>query len=864
MKVSYKWLKTMVEVPDDARQLAHSLDMTGTAVDDLYEAGINFEGIVVGRILSRERHPNADTLWVTTVDVGERNRDGSGSATPLQIVCGAQNFKTGDRVAVALEGAVLPDGTKIKRSKLRGVMSQGMNCSERELGLGGDYQGIMILGAEAKAGQELSSYLKSTDTIFNLEITPNRPDCMSMLGVAREVGAILKRPYHLGCDIAEPELANATENHVRVTIDDSSRCARYTARVITGVKVGPSPTWLVERVNAAGSRSINNVVDVTNYIMYELGQPLHAFDLDTLSKDGQGRAHIVVRAAADGERFTTLDDIERVLDSDITAIVDGNAADMAGATIALAGVMGGLDSEVTETTVNILLESATFSAGHTSRTSRRLQLFSEAASRYERGVDDATCAQFSQRAAYLIAQVSGGRVASGVVDAYPAPRPLPALRLRPERLRAFVGADITSETMSDILRRLGCIVEDNDAASASEPGSASEPASLSAPRQEAHCDGVRRISSASALAPAPLLTVYPPSYRPDLEREIDLYEEVLRVWGMERVPSSLPGGAGRVGRRTEEQRRLDTVATTLRACGLHETMTFAFAAADDLHLLGMPQHPDTLPVELLNPINSEQTVMRESIIPGLLRSVAYNQSHGVADVQLFELGTVFAGHAGSKLPSERRLLAAVLTGSWSQPTWNNSVTSLDFFDVKGVIQNLAGALHLHKVRFVPLNSHEAPWLQPGQAAAVWAGKTPLGWLGQIHPRSAAAFHAEPPVLALELEVNALLEQAHEQAIYSPLSVFPAVELDLAIVVDEQISAEQVLSIVRATGGSLLEDARLFDLFRDTKKLGKNRKSLALALSFRAADRTLTLAEAEKLLSRIVRKLAVSTGAEQRV
>ncbi|MDR2672388.1 MAG: phenylalanine--tRNA ligase subunit beta [Coriobacteriales bacterium] len=826
MKVSYNWLSTMVDVLPNAKTLAERLDMTGTAVDDLSSIGASLDGIVVGHILERRRHPNADTLWVTTVDVGRHNQDEDGQNQPLQIVCGAQNFKAGDKVPVALVGSVVPTGQRIKKSKLRGVESCGMNCSVSELGLGTDAAGIMILPDDAEVGMPLAQHLRTSDTILDLEITPNRPDCMSMLGIAREVGAILERPYHLGRKITTPPTADSVENYVRVTIADPGRCRRYTARVIKGVRIGPSPPWLAERVTAAGTRSINNIVDVTNYIMYELGQPLHAFDLNTLVKDEQGRVHIVVRAAEEGEAFTTLDGVDRALSSDMTVIVDGNANNGAGVPIALAGVMGGLDSEVTDTTVDILLESATFDSGHTSRTSRSLQLFSEASARYERGVDDATCDEFSARAAALMAEVSNGSVCAGVVDTYPAPRVIPRLRLHTERLQRFVGADIAPEDSVAILRRLGCVVT-----KAGEKDT--------------------------------VFWVVPPSYRPDLEREIDLYEEVLRVWGMERVVPTLPGGEGRVGRRSAKQRTLDRIGSTLRALGLNETMTYAFAATDDQERLGMPWATGTVPVELLNPINSEQAVMRASIIPGLLRSVAYNQNRGVANVHLYELGTVFLGVPTQKLPTERQVLATVLAGSWTRPGWNMSASLLDFFDVKALIENLARELGITKLAFEPLDAEAAPWLQAGQAACVKAGSNMLGWLGQLHPLAVAAFGAEPAVLAFELEVEALLSAACDRRAYQDVSAFPAVELDLAIVVDESVSAEEALSVTKAAGGALLQEVHLFDVFRDIEKIGPDKKSLALSLSYRAQDRTLTLSEVEKLQARVVRKLSGSLGATLR-
>jgi len=812
----------MVEVPKDLDAFVEKLDLTGTAVDSVHYTGARFEDIFVGQILVKEQHPNADSLWVTSVDVGENNLGEDGKPKPLQIVCGAQNFAQGDKVVVALEGAELPGGIKIKKTKLRGVESRGMNCSNRELGLGTDHEGIMVLPADAPVGIAFSDYAATGDTILDLEITTNRPDCMSMLGVAREVAAIYTTSYDLGRAMPEPPTQGKAEDFVRVSIDESTRCARYTARIIKGITVGPSPEWLAERITAAGARPINNIVDATNYIMFETGQPLHAFDLDTLAKDAEGKASIIVRAAGQGEKFTTLDEVERTLSTDATVIVDGNAASGTGASIALAGVMGGLESEVTDKTVNILLESASFNQGHTSRTSRNLKLLSESSSRFDKGVDDATCDEFSARAAALMAEIAGGTVAEGVVDCYPVPRKLPALTLNLTKLREILGADIPRSIVVNILRHLGCTLE-------------------------------------SAEEDMESFRVHPPTYRPDLEREIDLYEEILRLWGMDRVESKLPGGAERIGSRTREQVLTDKIGATLRALGLNETMTYAFASAEDMRLLGMQIPEGAEAVELINPINTEQSQMRMTIIPGLLRSVAFNQSHGVPNVQLYELGAVFTTSEGRKQPKEKPLLAGVLAGSWNRQAWNEPARTLDFFDAKGVIESLARELCIADLRFVALDEADAPWLANGQAALIRSGSAVIGWMGAIHPRAAEAFEAGSPVFAFELEVKALLGAAKEAREFVPVPVYPAVELDLALVVDADVTAETLLRVARSGGGALLSEVHIFDVFADANKLGEGKKSVALSFTYRSPDRTLTSEEVEKLHSRIVRKLEGATG-----
>jgi phenylalanyl-tRNA synthetase beta chain len=805
MRVSMKWLNELVEVGLTPRELAERLDMTGTAVESVEGTGASLDKVVVGKIVEKERHPDADKLWVTRVDVG---------ADELRtIVCGAQNFEAGDIVPVALPGAVLPGGFEIKKSKLRGVVSEGMNCSERELGMGEGHEGIMILPADAPVGTPFSEYAGMSDTVIDFEITPNRPDCLSMAGVAREVGAVLGKPYTVPAEKPE-ESGDAADSLASVRIDDGELCHRYVARIIRGVKIGPSPAWLAEKVTTAGARPINNVVDVTNYVMFELGQPLHAFDMDTLARDAKGRAAIIVRNAAESEKLTTLDGAERVLRADTLAICDPNGP------VALAGVMGGESTEVSETTVNILLESACFKPQSISKTSRSLGLVSEASMRFERGVDRAGCLDAADRAAALIAQVAGGKVAVGAVDEYPLPPTPVTLTLRLDRLAKIVGEPILADEASGILERLGCGV--------------------------AAADGG--------------FSVQVPTFRPDLEREIDLVEEVLRIHGMESVTSTLPAGRGRIGGLTAEQDKRALVGRTMRAAGLNETMTYAFADPRDLDLFGMALAEDEMLVELLNPMSSEQAVLRRTILGGLLRSVAFNQSRGVGNVHLYEIGTVFVTSAGRKQPKERQMLAGVLAGSWSDGGWNDAPVALDFFDGKGVLELLVRELAIKRFKVRAL---EAPWLQPGRSAEVLVAGEVVGWLGEVHPDSLARFEAEAPVVAFELDLARLLRASQDARDFVEPGRFPSVERDLALVVDEAVTAEQVEQALRSAGGKLLDGVRVFDVYRG-KGIADGRKSLAFSLSYRAADRTLTADEVDSAHERVVSKVLAATGGEQRV
>ena len=804
MRVSMKWLRELVPVDLAPAELADRLDMTGTAVEAIETVGQEIEGVVIGRIVSKERHPNAEKLWLTKVDVG-------GGET-LQIVCGAQNFKVGDKVPVATVGTTLPNGVTIKKAKLRGVESVGMNCSAIELGVGSEASGLLILPEEAPVGASFAEWRGMSDTVLDLEITPNRPDCLSMAGIAREVAAITGATA--GKPSSTPEEGGApASDEVTVTVDDPSLCPRYTARLIRGVKVGPSPDWLVQRVLASGSRPVSNIVDITNYVMFELGQPLHAFDAGRLAREG-GKIAIGVRLAGEGEHLVTLDGKDRQLAADTLVITDSSGA------VALAGVMGGEDTEVSAETVDVLLESACFDPASVSRTSRRLGLFSEASSRFEKGVDPNGCAAASDRAAALIAKIAGGEVAPGVVDEYPAPRSPLALTLRVARANSVLGTDLGPHEMSDILGRLGLGVAD---------------------------------------AGGEALAVEVPTFRPDLEREIDLIEEVVRVHGMENVTPTLPAGPGRAGGLTRDQRLRERIGEALRAAGLEDTMSYSFADPADFGRLGWELPEGEVPVELLNPMSEEQALLRWTLAPGLLRAVSHNQRRGVDDVHLYEMGAVFVTAPGRKQPKERTHVGGALAGRWHRPTWDDEPPQLDFFDGKGVFGALAESLGIERWK---LRAAEMPWLQPGRSAEVLVGGDVVGWLGEVAAPVLDAYEARGPIVLFELQTEPLLRSAAGVRVFEELPRFPAVELDIALVVDEDVTAERVEQAIRSAGGKLLEGARLFDVYRG-QGVAAGRKSLAFALTYRSPERTLTDEDVAAVHEKLVRKVTAAVGGELR-
>lgn len=818
MRVSYEWLKTMVDVPQDPQELVHEFIRTGTEVEAVEKVGANLEHVVTGQILSKVRHPDSDHMWLCKVSVGKKNVDAEGNPEPLQIVCGAQNFNEGDKVVVAMIGAKLPGDVKIKKSKLRGIESYGMNCSERELGLGSDHEGIMILPADAPVGADFSDYYGISDTVIDCEITPNRPDCLSMRGMATEVSAMLDEPTHVELPTIKHETGEHVDDLVDVTIDDAELCPRYTARVVRNVKIGPSPEWLARRVIAAGSRTINNVVDVTNYVMYLTGQPLHAFDLGKLG-ERDGKRHIVVRAAHEGEHITTLDGQDRELTPDMAVITDDGRTP-----VALAGVMGGLNSEIDENTTDVLLESASFNAGHISRTSRNLDLMSEASIRYERQVDTASCAAVSDIAAALFEECCGAEVVSGIVDEYPQHAERARMTMRPDRVRALCGADIPTEFMVERLGRLGCDVSENE-------------------------DGT--------------YDVLAPTNRPDLTREIDLVEEVCRLWGEGDITPTLPAARNHAGGLTVEQQRIRKIGRVLRACGISETSTYNFAAPGDLERLNMPDTGKGIPVRIINPLVSDQSEMRRDLLPGLLEAVAYNKDHGVKNVALYEIGRVFFGHPKKSQPDEPTYVAGVLSGARADDSWNAKFSEYDFFDAKGDVENLLDALRLTKVRFKVAEPDAYTWLQPGRAAVVTAQGQVLGWVGNVHPETLRNFGIDEPVVAFELSVEHLLRLAKRELPYREVPTLPGVDVDLAIVVDESVTYEQLVQRITSAGGKLLRDVRLFDVYRDPVRVGKGKKSMAFSLTYRSDDHTLTSAEVEKAHARLVKKVLKSTGGEVR-
>ncbi|WP_027717716.1 phenylalanine--tRNA ligase subunit beta [Desulfovirgula thermocuniculi] len=808
MRVSLKWLRDYVDVPLEAEELAERLTMAGVAVGAVYRPGREVAGVVTGRIERVEPHPNADKLVVCRVNTGDGEL--------RQIVTGAPNVREGQVVPVALEGARLAGGAVIKRARFRGVESCGMLCSGQELGLDpktmppDQAHGIMVLPPDTPLGADVRPLLGLDDAILELDLTPNRGDCLSVIGVAREVAALLGLPLRLPETEVAAAPGSSLEGRVRVDILDPGLCRRYVALLFTGIKVGPSPLWLQERLRAAGMRPISNVVDITNYVMLEMGQPLHAFDYRAL-KDG----HIIVRRAQPGETVVTLDGVERRLDPEMLVIADP------GGPVAIAGIMGGLHTEVTEKTAEVLLESAYFNPTSIRRTSRALGLRSEASLRFEKGIDLEGCLAAARRAAYLVARLGVGEVVAGAVDNYPLPQERRVVVLRPERVAQVLGVDVPPQETRELLGRLGFEVREGEG------------------RQ---------------------MLVKVPSYRVDVSREIDLVEEVARAYGYQRIPATLPCGPTTKGFRTRRQELLRRVGGVLVGCGLSEVITYSFISPASFDRLRLPpESPLRKALKLQNPLSYEQSVMRTTLLPGLLEVLVRNFNRRVTSGAIFELGRVFYPKDGEVLPEERLLLAAAAMGQ-AASGWNRQPVQLDFYFLKGVLEVLAERLGLPALDYE--RERQNPAFHPGRAARVVAEGRELGVLGEIHPDVLEDYGLGARACAFELDLEAVLEMATREPRYQPLPRYPGVRRDIALVVPREVSCGEILRVIREAGGENLRQVQLFDVY-EGRQIKKGYRSMAFSLFFQAVDRTLTDEEVAARVEAISAAAARELGAELR-
>jgi phenylalanyl-tRNA synthetase beta chain len=792
MKVSLNWIKDYVEIRTELKELIHLLTMAGLEVEETTSVGEGFEKVVVAEIQAIRRHPDADRLSLVEAKTHQET---------YSVVCGATNIKEGQKVPLALVGARLPNGVEIKRSKIRGVSSEGMLCSPIELGLGQDASGILILPPHVPLGISLGEALGLKDTLLDIGITPNRPDCLCVIGIAREIAALTDRKVRYPLS-SLTDRGEEIHQKTSVTILDQDLCPRYVARMIEEVKIGPSPDWMRNRLERVGVRSINNVVDITNYIMMECGQPLHAFDFELLE---EGR--IVVRRAKEGEAFVTLDGVKRTLDGEMLMICDGVKP------VAIAGVMGGLNSEIKEDTQTVLLESAYFSPEGNRRTSKKLGLETEAAYRFGRGIDYGRCLSAANRAAQLIQELAGGRVVEGVVDVYPAPIQPRPIRLRVRRIHQVLGTEVSAKEAKNYLENLELEVQEEK---------------------------------------EDVLIVIPASFRGDLEREIDLIEEVARLNGYDRIPMTLPTGPPSPEKRSKEFLVERKAIDLLIVHGYHEVINYSFTSPAFGDRVGLP--PDDSrrqPLRIFNPLAEDFSVLRTTLIPGLMETAQYNLSRKNSNLKLFELKKVFLPQEGERLPKEVKFLAGLAMGFDRGPHWAFPQRPVDFYDVKGCVEDLLDALQIKDATFI--KAEDIPYLHPGKASKVVLDHEVLGVLGEVHPEVVGHYEVHGKGYLFELDFSKIVKWTGEERRFQPLPKFPAVYRDLSVVVDQAMEAERVMEAIRTFRQPYIEEVTLFDVY-ENPPIPEGKKGISYRIRYQANDRTLTDEEVnqyhEKILSRL--------------
>ncbi|MBQ6120758.1 MAG: phenylalanine--tRNA ligase subunit beta [Clostridia bacterium] len=796
MKVPMKWLKEYVDINMPAEEYASRMVMTGTAVEGVEKTGEQFDKVVVGRVLTCVDHPNSDHLHICTVDVGGEE--------PLQIVCGAPNVHAEMNVAVALDGAHLPGGVKIKKGKMRGEVSMGMLCSGPELDVpAGLYPhigdaGIIEITEDVKPGTDVKSVFGLGDDIVDFEILANRPDCLSVWGLARESSAVLEEHFVMP-EIAVEETGSGTfDDYAKVEVRDEELCPRYCARIITDVKIGPSPMWMREYLYGAGIRPINNIVDITNFVMLETGHPMHAFDLSKV-KDQT----IVVRRANPGETLTTLDGKTHQLDETMLVIADKQNA------TGLAGIMGGEESEIVDDTASVLFECAAFERANNRVTARKLGIRTESSGRFEKGVCPSTAMEALERACMLVNMLECGKVVPGCYDNYPNPKEPVEIEASVSRICRRIGVDVPGEVMEDILNRLYI-----DTTVAGDT---------------LHCEV--------------------PAFRQDMEGEADVSEEVLRMYGYDHIPSTLMNATTMAGRQDEKTVFNNRVKDALVGMGLYEILNYSFISPRWLDHLGLDENdPRRNVVKLRNPLGEDTSVMRTTLVPSMLNTVAANLNRNIPGGMLFELSKVFVpAEKAGELPAEKTALCIAAYGE-----------GVDFYTVKNIVTWLLAKFGVQ----ASIAAGGDSYYHPGRKAIMAVGSTRLAALGEIHPDVAEAFDIKGRVVVAEVDLDALRPLEKDFYGIKPLPKFPAVSRDIAVVVDEAVGAGTMMDAIRAAAGKLLEDAKLFDIYRG-EKLGAQRKSVAFAITLRAPDRTLTDEEINAAMEKVLKALSEKFGAELR-
>ncbi len=794
MKVPLNWLKDYVDVTLAPAELANRLTLAGFEVGELEVIGGSWDNVIVGQITAVEPHPNADRLHLATVDLGTEQET---------VVCGAPNLNTGDKIAFARTGARLinpynGETEELKPAKIRGVVSSGMICSEKELGISDSHEGIMVLSEEATTGTPLSDYMG--DVVLDLDITPNRPDCLSVVGIAREAAALSGQSPHIP-EIRYDETATPIEGQISIQIADPDLCPRYCASLITDIKITESPPWMQERLIACGQRPINNIVDITNYVMLEYGQPLHSFDYDRI----RGKK-IIVRRAAESEDFTTLDETERKLTGNMLTIADGEG------TVAIAGVMGGLNSEVTENTTAILLEAASFNAASIHYTSRHLGLTSEASMRFERGISAGMTIPALNHATQLIAQLGGGKVAKGIIDVYPGKQEPAPILLTPGEVERIVGIKVSLKKMTEALTALGFDCQ----------------------------------------ADARQIRVTAPYWRSDIKQAVDLIEEVARIIGYEQIPTTMLSDPLPRQNPDPVLSLNREIRHVLAGYGFQEVMTYTLTSLEMLtNLVPDRTPPEPMPIRVANPMTAEQEYLRPNLRANLLATLAANRRYEDSGIRLFELGKIYL-HRENDLPAEPDVLCGILSGTRVETSWLGVDGSFDFYDVKGAVEALLQ--HLDVTASFQKSSDKG--LHPTRQAAIVIEdngmKVKLGLLGELHPKVVDAFEIAETVCLFEINVTTLLPFATGHEMYQSIPRFPSTIRDLALVVDAGVTHQRILEIVQSY--PLVSEVVLFDVYSG-KQVAPGKKSLAYRLVYQSPTHTLTDEEVNKVQAQILDRLS---------
>ena len=790
MKLSMNWLKDYVDKSFDPKEYSDKMTLTGSKVEGYERLGEEISKVVVGKLISVEKHPDSDHLLICMVDVGE--------AEPLQIVTGAQNVKPGEYVPVALNGSTLPGGVTIKSGKLRGVVSNGMLCSLGELGLTvndfpyAEENGIFLLKEDCKVGDDIKDVLGINDIAVEFEITSNRPDCLSVIGLARETAASFATDLKLHTPVVkETDNGKTINDYISVEIKDPDLCPRYTARVVENIKIEPSPKWLRERLRASGVRPINNIVDITNYVCLEYGQPMHAFDYNYLEG-----GKIVVRRANDGEEITTLDGVKRTLTNKMLVISDAKKA------VAVAGVMGGENSEIIPGTKTIVFESANFNGPSVRMTARDIGLRTEASGRYEKGLDRENTMPAIERACELVEMLGAGDVVKGIIDVYPTKAEQTVIPFDPQKINEFLGTDVPYESMIDTFKRLDIKLEDGK--------------------------------------------LYPPSYRADLEGMHDIAEEVIRIYGYDKIPSTQFRAQATVGGRNPRQKRIVELNSLLTMHGFYEVQTYSFISPKYYDNIGLaPDAPERNSVVISNPLGEDTSIMRTTALPSVLEVLAANRRYRNKSCAVYENAKIYIKRAFSEQPDER--LSTVIA----------SYNCGDFYYMKGICENVLRVFGVEKTDVTA--KKDLPYFHPGRCAEVTAPDgTVYAVFGELHPNVSKTYGFDVPVYVCICDTEKLLATAPAEKHYKPLPKFPAVERDLAFVCDESLTSGELKKAIVKYGGKMLESVEVFDIYRDAK-IGENKKSVAYSLTLRSPEKTLEDADCDKIVYKILNGLERDFG-----